>query len=160
MATYNWSALRKQAEEAGESTEGFTPLPVGTYDVVVTKADVKSFKGGEKEGWNIQFSVDGGPEAGRRVFTNLVISPESAKAVAILLRQLEALGVRPVLDAGGTLQQVAAAMLNQKATIEVDVRVYNEKLTNDVKKITARAGGDPIAHQAAASIKAPAGLPI
>lgn len=159
MATYNWSDLRKQAEAAGESTEGFTPLPAGTYDVVVSKADVKSFKGGAKEGWNITFVVEGGPEAGRRVFTNLVISPESAKAIAILLRQLEELGVKGVLDAGGTLQQVAAALLNQKATIEVETRIYNEKPTNDVKKITKRTGGDSII-TAKANISTPAGLPI
>lgn len=157
MATYNWNQLRKQAEEAGESTEGFTPLPVGTYEVKVTKADVKSFKGGEKEGWNLTFVVENGPEAGRRCFTNLVISPESAKAIAILLRQLEALGVKAVLDAGGTLQQVAAAMLNQTATIDVDVRTYNEKLVNDVKSIKARVG-DPLAGGGA--VQTPTGLPI
>lgn len=162
MATFNWSDLRKQAEAAGESTEGFTPLDPGVYDVVVSKVTVKEFKNKTKEGWNLQFSVDGGPESGRRVFTNLVISPESPKAIAIMLRQLEALGVRAVLDAGGTLQQVAAALLNQKATIEVSQRVYNNNLTNDVDKITARAGGDPVLGgtvTATASVT-PAGLPI
>lgn len=164
MATMNWNALRKAAEEAGESTEGFVPVPTGTYDVAVAKADVAKFKNGTKEGWKIQFAIDGGPEGGRRVFTNLVISPESPKAVGMLLRQLDALNVRPVLDAGGTLQQVAAAMLNQKATIEITEREYTGsdgtvKSSNDVKNIKARTGAiDPVL--GARTVATPAGLPI
>lgn len=162
MSTINWDKFIKQAEEAGESIDDYTPIPAGTYEAKVFKAEVKKFKGNTKEGWNISFVIEGGPHSGRRVFTNLVISPESSKAMSILIKQLGALGVKPLLEAGASNEQIAAAMKDAPVTLKVSVGTWNDKPKNDVDSIAPRQVGlgGPNTQAGLGLPAAPAGLPI
>jgi uncharacterized protein DUF669 len=159
MATVNWVQFIKAAEEAGEELGEFTPIPAASYEAKVITSKVASFKDGKKEGWNVGFVIEGGPHAGRRVWTNLVISPESSKAMGMLLRQLQSLGVRPLLDAGASNEQIAGAMIDAPVTIKVTVGEYQGKPKNDVAGIASRQAGGPGDGAVPNFVSAP-GLPI
>lgn len=171
MATVNWNQYIKAAEEAGESMDEFTPLPAGTYEVKVLEAKAVKTKNGSKDMFKVTFVVDGGPNAGRRLWANLVISPESPKAMAIVMRQLGALGARPLMEAGASNEQIAAGLKDALATIKVSVGEYQNKPKNEVDSIAGRQGGfngpssaavGPVPSAATRSSlpSAPAGLPI
>lgn len=159
MGAINWNQFIKQAEEAGESLGDFTPIPAANYDVNVLKAEAKKTKNG-KDMIVVTFVVEGGPYGGRRVWSNLVVSPESPKAMAILIRQLTALGVRPLLEAGASFEQIAAALAGALANIKVSVGEYGGKPKNEVDGISARQGGFSGPTPGAVTVTNPGGLPI
>lgn len=140
MGAINWNQFIQQAEAAGESLGDFTPVPAGSYDVKVFKAEAKKTKNG-KDMVVVTYVIEGGPHAGRRIWHNLVVSPESPKAMAILIRQLTALGVRPILEADGSFEQIAGGMVDHLATIKVAVGEYQSKPKNEVESVSARQGG-------------------
>jgi hypothetical protein len=73
MSSLNWSDLVK---EAGE-TSSYEPLPDGDYALKVIEATAKVSQSG-KTMFAITTEVQGGPHAKRRVWDNLVVSPDSA----------------------------------------------------------------------------------
>lgn len=156
MATVNWGQYIAQAEAAGESLEEFTPIPAGSYEVSILEAKAVKTKKGDKDMFKVTFVVEGGPHAGRRLWSNLVISPDSPKAMAILIRQLTALGVRHLMDAGASLEQVAAGLKGALATVKVSVGEYGGKPKNEVDSIAGRTGGAP----QPGAFAGPQGLPI
>lgn len=160
MATVNWAQYIKAAEDAGESLDEFTPLPAGSYEVSILEAKAVKTKKGDKDMFKVTFVVEGGPHAGRRLWSNLVISPESPKAMAILIRQLTALNVRHLMDAGASLEQVAAGLKGQLATVKVTVGEWNGKPKNEVESIAGRQGGLNGPLPKATAGPGPQGLPI
>lgn len=139
MASINWNQYLAAAEAAGESADEFTPLPAGSYEVKVLEAAATKTKNG-KDMFKVTFVVEGGPHAGRRLWSNLVISPESPKAMAIVMRQLTALGARTLMESGGSNEQIAAGLKDQLATVKVSVGEYQGKPKNEVDGIAGRQG--------------------
>lgn len=158
MSTINWNQYIAQAEAAGESLDEFTPLPAGSYDVNILKGEAKKTKNG-KDMVVATYVVEGGPYAGRRLWHNFVVSPESPKAMAILIRQLSILGVRPLLEQNATFEQIAAAIKDVALTVKVSVGEYGGKPKNEVDSIAARTGS-AIPGGASGLPAGPAGLPI
>lgn len=134
MASYQWSDLRAQAEKEGGSSGGFPVVPAGEYDVKVATATVKPTSTG-KEMIKIMFDIQSGPYAGQKLFDQLVVSPGSAKAMSILFRQLDALGAKSVLDNNGSLEQVAATIVNATAKVKVVAGEYRGEPKAEVKDI-------------------------
>lgn len=159
MGSINWNSYIAQAEAAGENLGEFVPLPAGSYEAKVVTCKVTTFKNGTKDGWNVGFVIDGGPDSGQRVWTNLVISPESPKAMGMLIRQLDSLGVRPLLDAGASNEQIAGAMVDAPVTIKVSVGEWAGKPKNEVDGIAKRTLGGP-GDGATPHFAAAPGLPI
>lgn len=162
MASINWNAYIEAAEAAGEAISDFTPLPAGSYEVKALDATAGKTKAGTKDMIKVTWVVEGGPHAGRRLWSNLVVSPESPKAMAILIRQLTSLGVKPLLEAGASFEQIAGALKDTLATVKVSVGEWNGKPKNDVDSIAGRQGGfaGPSDDAAPVRAQAPAGLPI
>ena len=136
MSPINWTDLMANA---GDSN--FDPLPVGDYDVEISKAETKQSQSG-KTMYAVQFKVLNGPHAGRLVFNQFVISPESPGALNFFFQHMRALG----LDAGFFQQspsddQITTALLGRRARITVAMKTYNGSERNDVKKIAPLAGG-------------------
>jgi len=156
MGAINWNTFIEQAEAAVESLGEFTPVPAGTYDAKVFKGEAKKTKNG-KDMIVLTYVIEGGPHAGRRIWHNLVVSPESPKAMAILIRQLTSLGARPVLEANGSFEQIAGACQDALVTINVEVGEYQGKPKNEVKGVSARKGGDIVGGPNFAGVQ---GLPI
>lgn len=158
MGSINWNQYIKEAEAAGESLDEFTPVPADTYEVKAFKVDATKTNDGKKDMLKVTWVIEGGPHAGRRVWSNLTASPESPKAMAILIRQLSTLGVRPLLESGASFEQIAGALTGVLATITVTVGEWNAKPKNDVKSIAARKASDP--GEAAVRLPTNPGLPV
>lgn len=140
MASINWNQFLAAADAAGEGVDEFTPLPAGSYEVKVLDASATKTKNG-KDMFKVTFVVEGGPHAGRRLWSNLVISPESPKAMAIVMRQLTALGARTLMEAGASNEQIAGGLKDALATVKVSVGEYQGKPKNEVDGIAGRQGG-------------------
>lgn len=144
MASINWNQYIAAAEAAGESLEDFTPIPAGTYEVNVLEAAAVKTKGQNgkavKDMLKLTLVVEGGPHAGRRLWSNQVFSPESPKAVAIFIRTLKSLGVGQLMDAGASFEQIAAGLKGAAATVKVSVGEWGGKPKNDVDSLAGRSG--------------------
>ncbi len=159
MGAINWNQFIKAAEEAGESLSEFTPVPADNYEVKVLEAKATKTKAASKDMIVVTFVIEGGAHAGRRLWANLVVSPESEQSMGILVRQLTTLGARPLLESGASFEQIAAGLKGGKANVKVIVGEYLGKPKNEIKGIYASKGSPDPATQAA-SFSGPAGLPI
>ena len=155
MATTNWAELMASAETAPSS---FEPLPPGKYQVEVETAENKSTQKG-KDMYKLGLKVIEGEYANRKVWTNIVISPESPMALSIAFRHFAALGADASFFAtnpdGPT---VCAKIIGARATATVAIQKDDPRY-NEVKDLAAPAGGDPLAPSAPAPAPAPAAPP-
>jgi hypothetical protein len=156
MASVNWNSFVEKAEAAGESIGEYSPVPEGTYETKVLECKAKKASTG-KDMLVLTHVIEGGEFAGRRLFQNMVWSPDSHKSVAIFVRQLRSLGQGELLDQQASFEQIAAGLVNQLATVNVVVGEYNNKPKNDIKGISGRKF-DPASKPQ--TVKAPPGLPI
>lgn len=108
------------------------PMPLGTQDAEVVHTLVKATKTGK-----VMFSVKFADVAERTAWANLVVSPESPKAMEILSKQLAALGLEDdFLNAEDTTpDDIAAVMLGKKALVTVVDEEWNGKTYRKVKWI-------------------------
>lgn len=163
MASVPFSDLLKASEDAG-----FTNCPPGTYDVRVASSETKTTAAG-KDMIIVKFEIVGGPNGGRKVSNNFVISPENANALGFFFRHMRALGLDSAYFAQNpSVEQVAASLVGKTARIEVGTREWNGEQREDVKKILPPVAGsvappapvstDPMASapQAVSPMSAPA----
>lgn len=131
---FNWGALMDQVGA------GFTPLPVGEYDVVVDTAEATQSTT-QKTMFKVRFKVESGPHAGRIVYNNFTISPENANALRFFFQHMGAMGLTREFFAGNpTPQQVADALLGRRCRIGVKHRTYQGTLRENVDKIVPATG--------------------
>jgi hypothetical protein len=129
MSSLNWSDLVK---EAGE-TSSYEPLPDGDYALKVIEATAKVSQSG-KTMFAITTEVQGGPHAKRRVWDNLVVSPDSAAALGIFFKKMEALGLpRSYFDQNPTNAQIEAAIRDRVFRGRVGSRVWQGAKKNEIK---------------------------
>ena len=148
MTTLNWDDLRKAA---GESA--FSPLPAAEYDAIVDNCEAKRSSSG-KDMLAIRFAVETGPHAGRKVFSNFVISPDSSAALGFFFRKMAALGLdSEYFDRGPTLEAVASDLDGRRCRIQVTIREWNQQERNDISTVLPPADGNVVA-----SVTAPGGM--
>lgn len=165
MSGFSFSDLQKVAKEAG-----YDLVPDGEYESVV-KAGVKCVKTqGGKDMFKMTFAVNDGPIKGS-VFNNMVISPESAPALAIFFRQMAALGLGDDFFATNpSMDQVCSALVGRRARIVVGKREWQGQERNEVQAIKSSkiAAGEVVSPTATNGSKsagvptvkaAPAGVP-
>lgn len=148
MGGVNWADLKKTADDATK------PLPKDWYEVVVDSAERKTASTGS-EMISVKFKVDAGPHAGRVLFTNFVLSPDSGFALSLFFRNLAALGVdegffnglsQSGMDIQASLAAIAQAIVGRRASVEVGIRQWQGQDRNEVtnmKGTTTGAGGVP-----------------
>lgn len=83
MAKFNFDVSEYQ--DFGGS---FEPLPIGEYELMATKCDLKNTKAGDGQYFSTTFEVLGPTHAGRFVFSNYNIVNPSAKAEELGRMQL------------------------------------------------------------------------
>ena len=86
MTEIDWGILQKEAATAGV-------IPDGQYNVIVIDAMATQSSNG-KPMIKVKFRVTDGPQKDKPVWTQFVISAESAGALQIFFRQMAALGDR------------------------------------------------------------------
>lgn len=128
MTVINWNTL------IGESKTGGV-LPDGSYDVIVVDATAATSSTG-KPMFKLKFRVTSGPQRDKQLLTQLTLSAENATALRIFFRHMAALGLdETFFTEQPTPEDVASALLNRGATVEVGTREWRGEARNDVVNI-------------------------
>lgn len=154
MSSLNWSDLVK---EAGETTS-YEPLPDNDYELKVTESKATVSQSG-KTMFKITTEVQGGPHAKRRIWDQLVISPENPKALTMFFVKMGALGLgKDFFESNPTNAQIEAALLHRSFRGTVGKRTYNGNVSNEIKNYH-RIVVDAAVASSAAAVAAPAPAP-
>lgn len=144
--------------DAQAEAPSFEPLPDGTYDFFVEKAEHrKSAKG--KDGYNITAIVETGPYKKRKVFETFWISPESNAAMGIFFRQMGNLGLGNAFwDSEPDDDKIVAELAGKRFQGTVTTEEYQGKKNNRINGVnpprnTSAVEFDGVS-QAAASVAA------
>lgn len=150
MSSINWGDLVK---DAGESAGGtYEPLPDGDYELKVIEASATVSQSG-KTMFKITTEVQGGPFAKRRVWDNLVVSPENKNALGIFFGKMAALGVPREFFSNNNPSnaQVEQAILGKTFRATIGKRTWNNDVKNEIKKYHVGVGATPVAQATTAS---------
>jgi len=149
MSSINWADLVK---DAGETTSGnYEPLPDGDYDLKVI--EVKStVSASGKTMFKLTTEVQGGAYNKRRIWDNLVVSPENKNALAIFFSKMAALGVpREFFFNNPSNAQIEASVDGKLFRAKVGTRTWNGDKRNEITKYYVATAG--------AAVSAPVGIP-
>ena len=98
------------------------PLPAGSYDVIVSSAEVEETSTGNLM-CRIAFTVERGPQMGRTVTCHLVCVPEVPDSVGYFFSQLRALGLSSAdfaaLSGDTAEQSIGRALVGRRAHLTV-----------------------------------------
>lgn len=155
MSSINWSDLVK---EAGE-TASYEPLPDGDYELKVIESKATVSQSG-KTMFKITTEVQSGPHAKRRVWDNLVISPENNKALGMFFMKMGVLGLnKAYFETNPSNAQIEQALLHRSFRGTVGTRTYNGNQSNEIKNYNPIAAVASEAFAAAPAPAAPAPAP-
>ena len=156
MSSLNWGDLVKDAGDIGGGN--FEPPPDGDYDLIVIEATAKVAQSG-KTMFAITAQVTGGAHAKRRVWDNLVVTPDSPAALGMFFRKMAALGLgREYFATAPSNAAIEAALQNRTFRAQIGSRTWNGSKKNEIKMYytaTASAAA-PVAAAAPAPAPAPA----
>jgi hypothetical protein len=132
-STYNWAEMQQEA----------TIVLEGDFPVVAVKTEaVKSANG--KDMIKVQFKIESGTYAGRKLFTNFVISPESPGAMRMFFTQLAVFGLDSAFFAsiaGQPPTAIAQALDGRKAIAVVGKGVWQGTEREEIKGYKPALGG-------------------
>jgi hypothetical protein len=158
MSTINWGDLVK---EAGETSAGnYEPLPDGDYDLKVIEASATTSASG-KAMFKITTEIQNGAYAKRRVWDNLVVSPENPSALGIFFTKMAALGVPREFFTNNNPSnaQIEQAIFGKSFRAKIGSRVYQGDKKNEITKYyvgQSTVASDPAVAPAPAVAAAPA----
>jgi Protein of unknown function (DUF669) len=149
----------KLQEEAGGAAE---PLPAGNYEVVVRKVEQK-MSANQKLMFAVTLRVEEGPHKGRRLWQNVVVSPENPQAMAMFFVNMKAFGLGKEFFAPNPSPDfVCAAMIDRRLNVDVGTRVWQGDVRNEIKKMrqsAAGVGAGPLPGVPQAPVAAPPAAP-
>ena len=155
MSTLNWGDLVK---DAGESAGGnYEPLADGDYDLKVIEATATTSQSG-KTMVKITTEVQTGPNAKRRIWDNLVISPESSNALGIFFSKMAALGLPREFFTNNnpTNAQIESMLVGRTFRAQVGSRTWNGSKRNEIKRYYVQQPGTTAAAPVSAPVAPPA----
>ena len=137
MTELDWGALQKEAATAGI-------LPDGEYPAIVTSSQATNSSTG-KPMIKVKFRITDGPHKDKPIWTQFVISAESAVALRIFFQHMAAMG----LDTGFFAQNpgidvVAKNLENRGCILKLGSREWQGVDRNEVKGISPLATGGPL----------------
>lgn len=122
-------------------TSDFALLPDATYDVVIEKAQHVTTST-NKPMIKATGIVQGGPNNGRKLFTQYVLSADNANALKFFFDHMAAYGLDKTFFAGNpSMDLVAQAIIGKSVRFEVGSKVYQGQDRNEVKNTLPPAGG-------------------
>lgn len=140
MPLESWADL---ADQAGDTE--FNALPAADYDLKIIEAKAKK-TGGGKTMFALSCQVTAGPYANRRVWTNMVVSPENPTALNILFRQMAALGIdKSFFATNPSDHNVAAALQDREFRGQVVIRQWQGQDKNEIKNFNRLTNSGPSA---------------
>ena len=143
MATRDWKSLRETAEVPNND-----PLPPGNYNVAIENVEVKSTQT-QKTMFVITMKVIDGPHAGRRIWNNMVVSPESPKAMGFFFKDMAVLGADDAFFDANPDEGTITAKVMACPGVAITVRMQrNDPTRNEVARMqplgTASASGGAV----------------
>jgi hypothetical protein len=168
MSSINWADLVK---DAGESSSGnYEPLPNGDYDLKVIEVKSTVTASG-KTMFKLTTEVQGGAYNKRRIWDNLVISPENKNALAIFFGKMAALGLpREFFNNNPSNAQIEASLDGKLFRAQVGSREWQGSKRNELTKYYVQTAqvASPVSTTAGAAVPppppapapAPAGAPL
>lgn len=129
MATIPFDNLIENAEEV--STEA---VPKGKYPSRVAETEWVKTKT-EKDMLKVTFEIAVGPNKGRKLYSNLTISPESPKALGFFFKDMETLGVTKAQLAANGADWAAEEIIGNLVELVVEHREWQGRAQADVKWI-------------------------
>lgn len=157
MSSLNWGDLVKDAGDVGGGN--FEPLPDGDYDLIVIEATAKVAQSG-KTMFAITAQVTGGAHAKRRVWDNLVVTPDSPAALGMFFRKMAALGLgREYFATSPSNAAIEAALQNRAFRAQIGSRTWNGSKKNEIKMYYTATASAAAPVVAAAPAPAPAPAP-
>lgn len=173
MTSTNWLDLLNEAKQNG-GPQDFGPIPAGEYQLKVKDAETRQTANGKTK-YTIKAEVQNGAHAGRLVWDDLIVSPESAGAMGFFFRKMKALGLDERFFATSpTDDQITGALKDREFLGKVIIDNFGGKDRNKIDGYkplaAANAGGfippapqaasaAPVAPQAAPAAPAPAAAP-
>lgn len=156
MTSTNWLDLLNEAKQNGGSQD-FGPIPGGEYHLKVLEAETRQTQNGKTK-YTIKAQVQAGPHAGRLVWDDLIVSPESAGAMGFFFRKMAALGLgKEFFATGPSDDQITGGLKDREFLGKVIVDNYGGKDRNKIDGYkplaAANAGGfiPPSPQQASAA---------
>lgn len=129
MATIPFDNLIENAEEV--STEA---VPKGKYPSRVAETEWVKTKT-DKDMLKVTFEIAVGPNKGRKLYSNLTISPESPKALGFFFKDMETLGVTKAQLAANGADWAAEEIIGNLVELVVEHREWQGRAQADVKWI-------------------------
>lgn len=124
----SWADL---AEQAGDT--GFSALPPADYDMKIIEAKAQNTSGG-KTMFKLTTEVTSGPYAKRRVWANLVVSPENPVALNIFFRQMAAIGIdKSYFATNPSDSNVADTLVGKEFRGQVVIKQWQGEDRNEIK---------------------------
>jgi Protein of unknown function (DUF669) len=156
MTTVNFSELYAKAGGAATSTN-YEPLPDGDYELKVIESSATTTSTG-KLMFKVTTEVQGGAFDRRRVWDQLVITPENPKAMNMFFMKANSiLGVgQDFWNANPSPAQIEQALLGRSFRATLGTRTYNGNKSNEIKRYyPAAAAASPVAAAPVAAAPAP-----
>lgn len=143
MTTIDFNKAIQDAKGAS-----FEALPIGDYDVEVSKSEAVTSQSG-KPMIKTTMKVVSGPYEKRPIINQFVLSIENPQAVAIFFRHMRAFGLTEEwfasLGQQSSLAPVADALLGRRARLTLGQREWNGEMRNEVKSVKPYTGAPPAA---------------
>lgn len=135
MGSTNWKQMRKEATATLE----------GDFTVVITETSVKK-TGTGKDKISCKMKVESGPFAGRVVFNDFIVSPESPNAMRMFFQHLAVLGLDDdffdtLPDDVDNLPIIANALKNRRGVVTMGTEKYQGQDRERVKGWKPAEGG-------------------
>lgn len=130
----NWRNMHKDATTTLE----------GAFSVIIVEANATKTNDGTKDMIKWKAKVETGPYAGRPLWGNFTISPESPSAMRILFSHLAVLGLDEKFwnaHPEAPVSLIAQSIIGRKAVAEVGVRQWNGTDREEVKAWRPALGG-------------------
>ena len=137
MAEATWGDLMNAAKGQLEL------IPDGEQNVKIVDSEATQASTGALM-FKVKVQIEDGPHIKRKLTTNLVVSTDNPVALAIFFRNMENMGLNAdFFAANPNPGQVASAMLNRMARVNVGHKTWNGVERNEIKGWLPPASGGP-----------------
>lgn len=130
-----------------QPAEAWTPVPQGTYTVMITESSREKTKSGTGEYLKLVFRICGGEQNNRPITARLNIWNQSEQARVIAQSELSAI----CHAVGVMVPNDSLALHNTQMLADVTVRQDGDKFFNDIKNFRALSAPAPTAPTAPAN---------
>lgn len=156
MAEATWGELMANAKKAAE------PVSEGDHNVKIVDAEATRASTGSLM-FKFKAEIQDGPDIKRKLYGNLVVSPDNGTALAIFFRNMAALGLGDEFFAANpSPDAVASAMFNRTAKVHVKHKTWQGVVRGEIDRwYNAGEGGLSLGPVAPGTVTgmAPAPLP-